>query len=311
MRIARALALVARSAAAQTPAPVTIERLIDTGRLGAAREQLARLRVASPESPRVLLLDAMILYREDKPAEALAQLQRLLSALPQHANGHKLAALCLVALRRADEAGPHIAEAVRLAPDDFMARYYLGLHQIDRRQPERAAATFVEAITRNPDYPDSHTMFGFAMEQLGRDEEALPAYRKGVELNERLRLQRASPGLYLGRFLQTRHRDEEALPVLEAAVGANGQSAESWLLLGKARAALGRYEPAVAALDRAFELSPRDKRVRYALMQTYQRMGRTEDARRERAAYDRMASQELTRWEESLQAPPLGLFLPQ
>ncbi len=309
MRIA--LAIVALVAAAQTPAPVTIERLIDTGRLGEAREQLAPLRVPSPESPRVLLLDAMILYRENKPAEALAQLQRLLRALPQHANGHKLAALCLVALRRADEAGPHIAEAVRLAPDDFMARYYLGLHQIDRRQPERAAATFAEAITRNPDYPDSHTMFGFAMEQLGRDDEALPAYRRGVELNERLRLRRASPGLYLGRFLQTRHRDEEALPVLEAAVAVSGQSAESWLLLGKARAALGRHEDALAALTRALELSPRDKRVRYALMQTYQRMGRAEDARRERAAYDRMASQELTRWEESLQAPSLGAPLPQ
>ena len=80
---------------------------------------------------------------------------------------------------------------------------------------------------------------------------ASPAYRKGVELNERLRLRRESPSLYLGRFLQTRHRDEEALPPLEAAVAVDGQSAESWLLLGKARSALGRHEAALAALTRA------------------------------------------------------------
>lgn len=275
----------------------TIERLIDTGRLDEAR---ARLRTANVEAPRRSVLEAMMLYREGKSGEALGVLRPLLDSGSASADARKLAALALVSLGRSDEAGVHIREAVRLKPGDFMARYYLGLHQLDKRQFEEAATTFEEATRLSPDYPDAHTMLGLAREQLGHDNDAVASYRKAVELTARLRLGKESAYVYLGRFLNNRGRNDEASGQLETAVRVNGRSAEAWLLLGKVRSALARHSEAIAALRRAAELAPRDKRVRFQMMQTYQRMGLAEEARREREIYESMSGTELKRWEEAV-----------
>lgn len=272
----------------------SIERLIDMGRFPEAR---ARLKALTAEADRVALLEAMILYREGKPAESLRSLEKIPA---KSADAHKLAALGLVALGRSSEAGPHIREAVRMKPADFMARYYLGLHELDKRQPEQAAATFAEAARLNPGYPDVYTMLGLAQEQTGRDAEALANYRKAVELTARLGIAKESAYVYLGRYLNSRGQNEEAIRHLEQAVTVNPRSAEAWLVLGKTRSALNSHGSALEALRRAAELAPRDKRVRFQLMQTFQKMGRSEDARREKEAYETMSGAELNRWEEKV-----------
>lgn len=282
---------------AALPGEETIERLIDLGRVAEAR---TRLRSLPGEPDRALVLEAMILYREGRPAESLRLLQPLTAKPTAPSDAHKLAALSLVALGRQAEAGSYIVEAVRLAPNDFMARYYLGLHQLDKRQPEQAAITFAAAVPLNPDYPDVYTMLGLAQEQSGRDTEALASYRKGVELTERLRIKKDSAYVYAGRYLNSRNENDEAIRYLEAAVNVSPRSPEAWLLLGKTRSALGRNGGALQALHRAAELAPRDKRVRFQLMQTYQRMGRMDEARREREMYESMSGAELGRWEEKV-----------
>ena len=279
----------------------SIERLIDLGRLDEARSRLRALPAEAPGGPgRAALLEAMILYRESKPAESLRQLDPLLASGSAPAAAHKLAALSLVALGRADEAGARIREAVRLNPDDFMAQYYLGLHQLDKRMPEQAAATFEAAIRLSPEYPDLYTMLGMAHEQLGRDDEALANYRKGVELTARFRIARESAYVYLGRYLHTRHQNQEAARQIERAVRINARSAEAWFLLGKTRSALALHEQAIEALRQAAQLAPNDKRIRFQLMQTYQRMGRSVEARREKEFYEKMAETESGRWEEKV-----------
>lgn len=290
-----------------------IERLIDLGRLAEAR---ARLSALTGEPDRAALLESMILYREGKPAASLAGLAPILensrrssssgATVATFAAAHKLAALSLVALGRPAEAGPHIVEAVRLAPKDFMARYYLGLHQLDKRQPEQAAATFEEAVRLNPDYPDTHTMLGLAREQSGRDAEALASYRQAVELTARLRIKRESAYVYLGRYLHSRGAHDEAALHLEAAVSANPKSTEAWLLLGRTRSALARHTAALEALQRAAGLAPRDKRVRFQLMQAYQRGGRLDEARREKQIYEALSDSELGRWEEHVAGAARG-----
>ncbi|HBY61997.1 MAG TPA: hypothetical protein DEH78_19425, partial [Solibacterales bacterium] len=127
------------------------------------------------------------------------------------------------------------------------------------------------------------TMLGYARELTGREAEALTHYRKGVALgpgNE-------SAHLYLARFLTSRDRHGEALPVLEAASRINPRRAETWRLLGRALGGSGLQAEAVEALKTALALAPDDKRARYLLMQTYQKMGRTDDAERERVLYEK------------------------
>jgi tetratricopeptide (TPR) repeat protein len=282
-------------------ADVPVERLIDQGRLAEARAVLAQSPPA--DARRAALLEAMILYRESKPGEALAKLRPQLDAGDASADSYKLAALCLVATGEKREAGRYIRQAVARKADDAMAQYYLGLFLMDGRDFDGAAASLREAIRLNPAYPDSYTMLGLALEESGQEEAALEQYREGVARVERLGLPRPSAYIYPARFFQARGRNAEAFPLLDLALKADPRSAEAWLLKGKAHAELSEIPAAITALEKAAALAPNDKRPHFQLMRVYQRAGRNEDARRERDVYQRMTGAELGRWEESVLKP--------
>jgi predicted Zn-dependent protease len=265
----------------------SIERLIDQGRLAEARQGLERLRAESGESPRVALLDAMILFRDGRAAEALGAVKPSADNGTASADGYKLTALCLAALGRSRETEPYLRAAVRLKPSDAMAHYYLGLHLLGEHRYGEAAAALEQSILRNANYPDAHTMLGAAIEEAGRDDEALAHYRNGVEIASRVGLPRESPYVYLVRFLSARGRNAEAMAVAGAALKSLPKSAEMWRLAGQIHAAGQQFERAAEALSEAARLRPADRATRYQLMRVYLKLGRHEDAMREKEWLER------------------------
>lgn len=282
-----------------TLAQLSVERLIDEGRLSEARAALDSVA----DAKRLVLLEAMILYREGQPAAALEKLQPRLDSGDAAPDSYKLAALCLVALNRAREAGPYLHEGVRRKPDDAMAHYYLGMHQLQERHYVEAAASFRQAITLNPQYPDSYTMLGLALEESGDDAGALENYREGVERTEKLHVPKDSAYIYLARFYQGRGRSADVIPLAEKILDLNPRSVEAILLKGKACVELADYPAAIRALDRGVELAPRDKRLRYQRMRAYQLSGRLAEAEGERDAYRKLTGEELKRWEDNVTKP--------
>jgi tetratricopeptide (TPR) repeat protein len=65
--------------------------------------------------------------------------------------------------------------------DGPLLRYSLGLEQSKAGQPERAAGYFRDALQRDPLYSAAWKMLGNALKDLNRNEEALQAYRQGIE----------------------------------------------------------------------------------------------------------------------------------
>lgn len=281
-------------------AQLSVERLIDQGRLEEARAALSSVE----DGRRLALLEAMILFRESKPAAALARLRPQLETGDAAPDSYKLAALCLVAMNRPREAGTYLQEAVRRKPEDAMAHYYLGMHRLQERQYADAAASLRQAVRLNPEYPDSYTMLGLALEESGDDEGALANYQVGAERTEKLGVPKESAYIYLARFYQGRNRNQEVLSAANKALAINPRNAEAWLLKGKALLETGDYDAAIRALDRGVELAPKDKRLRYQRMRAFQRSGRTEEARRERETYQKMTGEELDRWENSVLKEP-------
>jgi Tfp pilus assembly protein PilF len=65
--------------------------------------------------------------------------------------------------------------------DGALLRYSLGLEHAKAGQPERAAGYFRDALQRDPLYSAAWKMLGNALKDLNRNEEALQAYRQGIE----------------------------------------------------------------------------------------------------------------------------------
>ena len=65
--------------------------------------------------------------------------------------------------------------------DGALLRYSLGLEHAKAGDAERAAAYFRDAVQRDPLYSAAWKQLGRTLQALKRDEEALQAYRQGIE----------------------------------------------------------------------------------------------------------------------------------
>ena len=258
-----------------------VERLIDLGRLDDAREKLREQFAMQGEQPRLLFLEAMILYKEKQYLQSVRRLERSFTLSDRDPDVYKLAGLNLVAVGRRDLAGPYFEAAGELAPRDFMALYYLGLHELSDRRSDRAQTILREAITLRPDYVDAHILLGVAEEQRGKEEEAIRRYRHAIELAEQQGLKTDAPFLYLARLLIALHCHEESLSLLRRVVELDAESSEARALLGKALTHLGRYDEALPVLRAAITRAPEDKTAHYLLMTVYKRLGKHDEAAHE------------------------------
>lgn len=270
----------------------TVARLIDLGRLGEAREKLREHLAKDGTQPRLLLFEAMILYQEQQYVESLRKLEQSLKLRDGDADVYKLAGLNLVAVGKEDVAAGYFARAIALAPQDFMARYYLGLHDLTSKQYAQAEAGLRETIKLNPNYVDAWMLLGVAQEQLGHEVEAVQTYRQAVALAEQQGTKTETPFLYLARHLIALQQFEPSLSPLRRAVAINPKSAEALTLLGRVLSRLEQRAEAVRVLQEAARLAPQDKTPHYLLMSLYQKLGKVEDAQREQQLFRTLEEKE-------------------
>lgn len=270
----------------------TIEKLIDQGRLPEARAKLREQFAKEGEHPRLLLFEAMILYQEKQYRESLRILEHILPRNEADPDVYKLIGLNLVAGGRDDLAGAYFEKAVELAPRDFMARYYLCLHQLTDRQRVPAETTCRVTTQLNPKYLDGHLALGVALEQLKMTREAIQTYLQACELAEQQGAKTEMPFLYLARLLISLQQFEQSLPPLKKAVAINPQSPEVHTALGQALGRLGQYEQAIQSLQEAVRLAPNEKSPHYLMIGMYQKLGKSEEARREMQIFRTLEAKE-------------------
>ena len=278
--------------------PITIiEKLINSGRLDEAQNRLKLLMSSGGETRTTLYLEAKILFKEQRFNASIDKLQRVLAASkpgskaaersthdarsddPLDSEAYKLIGLNYVLLDRLDLAEPFLKASVEQAPNDYMARFHLGLLYYTTSRFAGAESEFRRVISLRPAFAKGHDMLGLTLEEIGNEEAATESYRRAIELNREQNLQDSSPYLNLGRFLLTMNRVAEALPVLQKAVQLNPKSAEGAYLLGKALNKLGKESEAVKALLQAIRNNPDYAEPHYLLSRIYLSQGREADAR--------------------------------
>ncbi len=265
----------------KAPTGLTIEKLIDEGRLQEARVKLRKQIAKEGEHPRLLLFEAMILYRENRFQDSLQKLERVLSLNDNDPDAYKLIGLNLVAGGRSDLAQSYFEKAVELGPRDFMARYYLCLYQLTDGQRVAAEMTCRITTQLNPKYLDGFLALGVALEQSKMEQEAIRTYLQACELAEEQGSKTETPFLYLARLLISLQQFEQSLPPLKKALAINPKSPEVRTAIGQTLGRLGQYEQAIQSLQEAVRLAPNEKTPHYLMVGIYQKLGKPEDARRE------------------------------
>jgi tetratricopeptide (TPR) repeat protein len=287
-----------------------------------AREKLA----AAPNDPQARLFLALV---RAATGECDASLPELSKGFAGSGENRRLAGIalaqCQVSAKRFAEAGPVIAQLEKEFPADadvlyISADYHMkawndaiyrmyqktpASYRVDELSGEvfetqakyaEAAAEYRQAISKNPKAIDLHYRLGRALLMGSHEPAAVAEALKEFEAELAMNPSDAAAEYQAGQALTALQRKPEAAAHFERAAQLRPDFPEALIAVAKLRSDAKKYPEAIALLERAVALAPRNESAVYNLMICYRNAGRTADAQREKAELDK------------LQKPPEGEF---
>jgi tetratricopeptide (TPR) repeat protein len=180
----------------------------------------------------------------------------------------------------------------------------LGVAYYGQRKFDAAVAQFLRTIELAPNVSQAYVFLGRILDHAGA---RLP------EITERFsRFEKQNPASDLGYTLHAKAlmlalppagfppEAEQSFGLLEKALAIREDSAEAHYLIGTLLERKREFATAAQQLERSIQLNANDSAVHFRLARVYDRMGRREDAERERALHEKLSEAEGS-------APPPGL----
>jgi len=295
--------------------------------LGNYQEAIAAYKEALRLAPRltpILLNLGICYYRAGQFAQAVEAFEKLLAIKPDALQARQLLGISLVELGRDLEAITQLEQTLKEAPQDAAVLYNLGLAYLRAGTPglrstlerlasfsaglpalhllqgqaflanqewENALEELQRAEKLNPELPRLHYWLGLAHFNLRHNKEAIAAFEKEFERNQKHFLTL----YYLANLQEAEGNLSAARQYIDAALSIEQQSAEANALLSKILVKQGKEVEAIAPLERAVAKDPNDPTKRYMLARLYRQLGRQADADREFAEVQRLKAEQLKR----------------
>jgi tetratricopeptide (TPR) repeat protein len=151
-----------------------------------------------------------------------------------------------------------------------------------------AEAAFRRVMAIDPDYPDGPVNVARAKIREGDVDAAIPLLEQALALSPGL----ARAHFFLGTSLRTLGLYDAALTHLEAARQQYPRDRVVLNEIGGIQFRQRRFDEAVRTSEEVLQIDPEDMQAHYNLMLSHQGAGRSDDAARERALYERFKADE-------------------
>jgi tetratricopeptide (TPR) repeat protein len=264
---------------AQESVESLLTRAVLAERDGRLEEAARSYREVGALLPRVAAIPfnlALVLVREGKLTEALAEIEKAIALDPGEAPFHLIHGRILRALENPERAFEALEEAVRRAPDSRDGYFEIAdLHQ-SRRELEPAALWLRRYLALHPGDLEALYFLGTVLSYGSETEEARRV------LGEVL----ASDPKHARAWFRKAHVEAQKPETMPSAVESFRRSLELddgeayvWYEYGSLLDKLGRSAEAIPAFERALALDPELPAASYALGNALSRTGRTEEAR--------------------------------
>ncbi len=226
------------------------QALSDRQWLAGAQRSLAAAQSLNPDSLRVLLVAGMLEETAGRYEKALESYRRVLEREPRNTDALRRIANVYNAMDVPDKAIATFKEAIALEPAYYLPYSELGALYYYRGKYQEAAEQFRYAIARAPGNYKAYINLGASLSDLGRDAEAEQALMASLRIQE-------TPGVFnsLGASRAYQGRDAEAVEFYRRAIALNARDKVYLLNLGDSSRRLGRAADAAAAYRGGMDLA--------------------------------------------------------
>jgi Flp pilus assembly protein TadD len=259
----------------------SVRSLLREERLSEAEAEARRYLASHAESGPAHFLLGLILFRENKAKDSLAEFTNGARFSVPSANDLKVVALDYVLIDDYDDAQKWLIESTKRDASDPMAWYSLGRVQFKLNVFQDAEKSFRHCLQLDPQNVKAEDNLGLTLAALNRTDEAIAAYRQAIAWQVNSNHPSEQPLLNLGSILIERNQLDEATRLLEQAVAIAPKDPKIHEELGQVYSLQDNLGKAAGHLEQAVALSPNDSRLHFQLGQVYRKLGLTEKAKAE------------------------------
>jgi len=275
--------------------------LFKAARLPEAAEELARVVEKQPDNKSALLLLAECHLRQGHSAKVVELLSPFEDAWGEdRAYGYLLGS----ALLQQDdlERGKVLIDRVLSEGDSAQTRLLMGEAHLRAGDPLAARDELRRAAELDPNLLTVHSLLGQALQHMGDAQGAEAAYRRELEINPN----DFDATLQMGNLRRDEGRYDEALAYLTRASRLRGGDLTVLYAMGSLHVSTGDFQKACEALEPLVSQAPDFQQAHVLLAMAYFRLGRTEEAERERAIARRLTTERQKSDDAALKTAPPG-----
>jgi tetratricopeptide (TPR) repeat protein len=226
-----------------------------------------------------LLKEAGLLSRFGQPGEAIRLARRAIEIEPEDADVRHLLAKTLLDARGGEpeavnEALGHLAEGLRLRPDDSVPLYYFAAFFFRNHKTQAAIERLRALLREKTGKAEAHYYLGVLAERLGETDQAQGQYQEALRLDPGY----AEPCDGLGLLLAAAGRLNEAVALFEKAVQLKPTFTRARSNLGVAYEQQGKIAQATAQYREALRLKPNDGETHLFLAIALLKTGQVEES---------------------------------
>jgi tetratricopeptide (TPR) repeat protein/serine/threonine protein kinase len=194
-----------------------------------------------------------VLRDQKKLDEAIVNFQKAIELDPKSVAAHNNLGLTLRDQKKLDEAIVSFQKAIELDPKYAGAHNNLGLALRDQKKLDEAIVSFQKAIELDPKSALAHFNLGLTLAAQKKLDEAIACYRKALELDPKFALAQYN----LGNALAAQNKLDEAIASYRTLVELVPESPRAHTTLGVALARQNKLDEAIVCYHRAIEVNPK------------------------------------------------------
>ena len=278
--------------------------------LGYAYTGLQKRKEARAEYERALQLDGKmseaalnlgILLLNDDPAAAVAPLQKAVELLPTQSRSRTLLGLAYEKSGNFEAATKAYNDALALDPKDTETSLHLAQVYLRQNRAPDAETKFRQVLANEPE--SQPALLGLAQSlDLQKKPEAIEAYREYLAKNPN----DAVSHEHLVQLLIANGKNDEALVEMQKSETGGNPTLESLKLRADVLIGQKKWKEAVATLEQAVALAPKDAQLRGGLGRTYLQQRDFANAAKQLKAAIQLDPKNITYWKDLTTTSYLG-----